>query len=130
MRSPSGEGLTASPLEPTSFDLLALEPGCEPLLKSMRLVVSGAGPDHLFEDAERRFGFQVVRDYVCRSAWDTRRAAGRSARVAPDKDGVPFPGTDTGSSIRTAASRSRTASLANMSCAGRPCSWGISVSRS
>jgi len=43
------------------FDLLALEPGAEPLLSSMRLVTSGAGANQLFEDVERRFGFKVVR---------------------------------------------------------------------
>lgn len=77
------------------FDLLALEPGSESLLKSMRLVVSGAGPDHLFEDAEQRFGFQVVRDYGLSECLG--HAPGRPTD-APElrlhKDGVPFPGTE------------------------------------
>src|SRR5262249_28406982 len=45
------------------FDLLALEAGTEPMLRSMRLIVSGAGPDQLFVDAEQRFGVKIVRDY-------------------------------------------------------------------
>ncbi|MFL6599873.1 MAG: class I adenylate-forming enzyme family protein [Steroidobacteraceae bacterium] len=77
------------------FDLLALERGTEPLLKSMRLVVSGAGPDHLFEDAERRFGFRVVRDYGLSECLG--HAPGRpsdAAAVRLHKDGVPFPGLE------------------------------------
>ncbi len=75
------------------FDMLALEGGTEPLLKSMRLVVSGAGPDHLFVDAERRFGFRVVRDYGLSECLG--HAPGRpsdAAEVRLHKDGVPFPG--------------------------------------
>jgi acyl-CoA synthetase (AMP-forming)/AMP-acid ligase II len=75
------------------FDLLALEPGTEPLLRSMRLVVSGAGPDHLFEEAEARFGFRVVRDYGLSECLG--HAPGRPndpAEVRLHKDGVPFPG--------------------------------------
>jgi acyl-CoA synthetase (AMP-forming)/AMP-acid ligase II len=75
------------------FDLLALEPGTEPLLRSMRLIVSGAGPDHLFEDAERRFGCSVVRDYGLSECLG--HAPGRprdAAEVRWHQDGVPFPG--------------------------------------
>ena len=45
------------------FDLLELEEGAEPLLASMRLILSGAGPDHLYEGVERRFGIPIVRCY-------------------------------------------------------------------
>jgi acyl-CoA synthetase (AMP-forming)/AMP-acid ligase II len=59
----------------------------------MRLVVSGAGPDHLFVEAERRFGFRVVRDYGLSECLG--HAPGRpsdAAEVRLHKDGVPFPG--------------------------------------
>jgi acyl-CoA synthetase (AMP-forming)/AMP-acid ligase II len=75
------------------FDLLALEPGTEPLLRSMRLVVSGAGPDHLFEEAEARFGFRVVRDYgLSECLGHAPGRPGDPAEVRLHKDGVPFPG--------------------------------------
>lgn len=77
------------------FDLLALEQGVEPLLKSMRLVVSGAGPDHLFETAEQRFGFRVVRDYGLSECLG--HAPGRPsdpAQVRLRKEGVPLPGLE------------------------------------
>ena len=75
------------------FDMLALESGTEPLLKSMRLVVSGAGPDHLFVDAERRFGFRVVRDYgLSECLGHAPGRPGDAAEVRLHKDGVPFPG--------------------------------------
>jgi acyl-CoA synthetase (AMP-forming)/AMP-acid ligase II len=77
------------------FDLLALKPDSDPLLRSMRLVVSGAGPDHLFEDAERRFGFRVVRDYGLSECLG--HAPGRpsdAAHVRLHQDGVAFPGTE------------------------------------
>ena len=45
------------------FDLLELEPGTEPLLASLRLILSGAGPDHLYEGVEQRFGVPIVRCY-------------------------------------------------------------------
>ena len=75
------------------FDMLGMPPGAEPLLKSLRVVVSGAGPDHLFEDAERRFGFRVVRDYGLSECLG--HAPGRpddGPEVRWHKDGVPFPG--------------------------------------
>lgn len=77
------------------FDLLALTQGVEPLLKSMRLMVSGAGPDHLFESAERRFGFRVVRDYGLSECLG--HAPGRPsdpAQVRWRKEGVPLPGLE------------------------------------
>jgi acyl-coenzyme A synthetase/AMP-(fatty) acid ligase len=77
------------------FDMLALEPGTESLLKSLRVVVSGAGPAHLFEEAEKRFGFRVVRDYGLSECLG--HAPGRpsdSAEVRLRKEGVPFPGLE------------------------------------
>lgn len=77
------------------FDMLALEPGAEPLLKSLRLVVSGAGPTHLFEEAEKRFGFRVVRDYglsECLGHAPGRPRDPAEARLR--KEGVPFPGLE------------------------------------
>lgn len=77
------------------FDLLALERGSEPLLKSMRLVVSGAGPDHLFEEAEKRFGFRVVRDYgLSECLGHAPGRPGDPAEVRLRKEGVPFPGLE------------------------------------
>jgi len=77
------------------FDLLALEAGVEPLFRTMRLVVSGAGPDHLFEDAERRFGFKVVRDYgLSECLGHAPGRPGDPARVRLHKDGVPFAGIE------------------------------------
>ncbi len=77
------------------FDLLALPPDSNALLRSMRLVVSGAGPDHLFEDAEHRFGFRVVRDYGLSECLG--HAPGRPsdpAQLRLHQDGVAFPGTE------------------------------------
>jgi acyl-CoA synthetase (AMP-forming)/AMP-acid ligase II len=45
------------------FDLLELEPGHEHHLASMRTILSGAGPDHLYEGVERRYGVPIVRCY-------------------------------------------------------------------
>jgi acyl-CoA synthetase (AMP-forming)/AMP-acid ligase II len=45
------------------YDLLMLEPEATDQLASMRVVASGAGAQHLFHEAERRFGFKVVRGY-------------------------------------------------------------------
>ncbi|HEY6379969.1 MAG TPA: class I adenylate-forming enzyme family protein [Candidatus Dormibacteraeota bacterium] len=77
------------------FDLLALEPGTEPLLRSLRLVTSGAGPDHLFEDAERRFGFPIVRVFGLSECMG--HAIGRpgdTPEVRLHHDGVPFNGVE------------------------------------
>jgi acyl-CoA synthetase (AMP-forming)/AMP-acid ligase II len=77
------------------FDLLALERAQDALLKSMRLVVSGAGPDHLFEEAEKRFGFRIVRDYGLSECLG--HAPGRPsdpAELRLHKEGVPFPGLE------------------------------------
>jgi acyl-CoA synthetase (AMP-forming)/AMP-acid ligase II len=45
------------------FDLLEIEAGAEQLFASMRLILSGAGPDHLYEGVEERFGIPIVRCY-------------------------------------------------------------------
>jgi acyl-coenzyme A synthetase/AMP-(fatty) acid ligase len=77
------------------FDLLALEKGVEPMLESLRLIVSGAGPDQLFVDAEQRFGVRIVRDYGMTECLG--HAPGRPddhASVRLHKDGVPFPGIE------------------------------------
>lgn len=77
------------------YDLLALEPGTEELFRSMRVVVSGAGPDQLFVDAEKRFGFKIVRDYGLSECLG--HAPGRPSdppEVRLHKDGVPFPGIE------------------------------------
>jgi acyl-CoA synthetase (AMP-forming)/AMP-acid ligase II len=75
------------------FDLLAMPAGTEPLLKSMRVVVSGAGPDHLFEDSERRFGFRVVRDYGLSECLGHAPGNPNDAPgIRWHQDGVPFPG--------------------------------------
>jgi acyl-CoA synthetase (AMP-forming)/AMP-acid ligase II len=77
------------------FDMLALEAGSEPLLKSLRLVVSGAGPTHLFEAAEKRFGFRVVRDYgLSECLGHAPGRPGDAAEVRLRKEGVPFPGLE------------------------------------
>ena len=77
------------------YDMLALEPGCEALFKSIRLVVSGAGPDHLFEEAEKRFGFRVVRDYgLSECLGHAPGRPGDPADVRLRKEGVPFPGLE------------------------------------
>jgi|GEM_PF-2427107 len=77
------------------FDMLSMEQGTESLLRTMRTVVSGAGPDQLFVDAERRFGFRVVRDYGLSECLG--HAPGRpddAAETRLHKDGVPLPGLE------------------------------------
>jgi acyl-CoA synthetase (AMP-forming)/AMP-acid ligase II len=77
------------------FDWLALPAGVEPLFRSMRLVVSGAGPEHLFVDAERRFGFTVVRDYgLSECLGHAPGRPGDPAEIRLHQDGVPFPGIE------------------------------------
>jgi acyl-CoA synthetase (AMP-forming)/AMP-acid ligase II len=77
------------------YDLLALQPGTEPLFRSMRVVVSGAGPDQLFVDAEKRFGFKVVRDYgLSECLGHAPGRPGDPPELRLHKDGVPFPGIE------------------------------------
>jgi acyl-CoA synthetase (AMP-forming)/AMP-acid ligase II len=77
------------------FDLLALPAGAESQLKSMRVVASGAGPQHLFEDAERRFGFKVVRGYglsECLGHARSRPSDPPEQRLRDE--GTPYPGVE------------------------------------
>jgi cyclohexanecarboxylate-CoA ligase len=77
------------------FDLLELDAGTERLLASMRLILSGAGPDHLYEGVERRFGVPVVR---CYGLSECMGHAVSPLHDPPDKrlrfDGVAFPGVE------------------------------------
>jgi acyl-CoA synthetase (AMP-forming)/AMP-acid ligase II len=77
------------------FDLLEMDPSADPLLHSLRLVTSGAGPDHLYENAERRFGFKVVRVFGLSECMG--HAVGRPddpSELRWHADGVPFPGIE------------------------------------
>jgi acyl-CoA synthetase (AMP-forming)/AMP-acid ligase II len=77
------------------YDLLALEPGAEALLQSIRIVASGAGPHNLFDDAERRFGFKVVRGYGLSECLGHVRAHPNDPPEARLRDeGLPFPGVE------------------------------------
>jgi acyl-CoA synthetase (AMP-forming)/AMP-acid ligase II len=77
------------------FDLLELEAGTEPLLASMRVILSGAGPDHLYEGVERRFGVPVVR---CYGLSECMGHAVSPLHDPPERrlrfDGVGFPGVE------------------------------------
>ncbi len=77
------------------FDLLELEEGAEPLLESMRLILSGAGPDHLYESVERRFGIPIVR---CYGLSECMGHAVSPVHDPPERrlrfDGVVFPGVE------------------------------------
>jgi cyclohexanecarboxylate-CoA ligase len=73
------------------FDLLAVE-GAADRLRSVRLVLSGAAPDSLFEDGEKRLGFKIVRVYGCGEC--PGHAIGRIHDPAETRlrhDGIPFP---------------------------------------
>lgn len=77
------------------FDLLALGPEVDPLLRSIRLITSGAGPDELFVDGEARFGFGIVRVYGCSEV--PGHAIGRPSDPGDlrwHRDGVPFEGLE------------------------------------
>ena len=77
------------------FDLLELEVGTEPLLASLRLILSGAGPDHLYEGVERRFGVTIVR---CYGLSECIGHAVSPLHDPPERrlrfDGVVFPGVE------------------------------------
>ena len=78
------------------FDLMQRPVESDRELASVRLVTSGAGPDSLFEDAQKRFDFTLVRVYGCGEC--PGHAIGRpgdpkSSRLL--RDGVPFPGVET-----------------------------------
>lgn len=77
------------------FDLLELDEAARPLLASMRLILSGAGPDHLYEGVEERFGIPIVR---CYGLSECMGHAVSPAHDPPEKrlrfDGVAFPGVE------------------------------------
>ncbi len=75
------------------FDMLGLDPSADRLFRSVRLITSGAGPDELYENGEKRFGFPIVRVYGCSET--PGLAIGRPSdpgEVRWHRDGVPFPG--------------------------------------
>jgi acyl-CoA synthetase (AMP-forming)/AMP-acid ligase II len=75
------------------FDMLGLDPSADQLFRSVRLITSGAGPDELYENGEKRFGFPIVRVYGCSET--PGLAIGRPSdpgEVRWHRDGVPFPG--------------------------------------
>lgn len=77
------------------FDLLNEGPEIDALLKPVRVVTSGAGPDELYVNGERRFGFPIVRVYGCSEA--PGHAIGRPADPSQwrwHRDGVPFDGLE------------------------------------
>jgi acyl-coenzyme A synthetase/AMP-(fatty) acid ligase len=77
------------------FDLLALDPSADPLLKTVRHVTSGAGATHLYVDAERRWGFKIVR--VIGLSECVGHAAVRlhdPDEIRLYRDGVPYPGIE------------------------------------
>lgn len=77
------------------YDLMQQPASFDEYLRSVRLVTSGAGPDSLFEAAQRRFNFSVVRVYGCGEC--PGHAIGRAddpEEVRLLKDGVPFPGVE------------------------------------
>ena len=77
------------------YDLLALEPVADPLLRSMRVVASGAGPQHLFDDAERRFGFKVVRGYgLSECLGHARGHPSEPPSLRLRDEGLPYPGVE------------------------------------
>jgi acyl-CoA synthetase (AMP-forming)/AMP-acid ligase II len=77
------------------YDLLALPPGAESQFESMRVVASGAGPQHLFDDAERRFGFKVVRGYgLSECLGHARSRPGDPPEQRLRDEGIPYPGVE------------------------------------
>jgi acyl-CoA synthetase (AMP-forming)/AMP-acid ligase II len=77
------------------YDLLSLPAGAESLLGSMRVVASGAGAPHLFADAERRFGFTVVRGYGLSECLGHARARPSDPPEQRLRDeGTPYPGVE------------------------------------
>jgi acyl-CoA synthetase (AMP-forming)/AMP-acid ligase II len=77
------------------FDMLGLDPSADRLFRSVRLITSGAGPDELYENGEKRFGFPIVRVYGCSET--PGLAIGRPSdpgEVRWHRDGVPFPGLE------------------------------------
>lgn len=78
------------------FDLLAMDPAYRRCLSSLRLLITGAGPDMLFLDGERELGVKMVRDYgfsECPGHALGRPGDPPEARLC--QDGVPFTGMTT-----------------------------------
>jgi acyl-CoA synthetase (AMP-forming)/AMP-acid ligase II len=77
------------------FDLLELDDGLEPLLASMRLILSGAGPDHLYEGVEGRYAIPIAR---CYGLSECMGHAVSPVHDPPERrlrfDGVVFPGVE------------------------------------
>ncbi len=77
------------------FDMLGLDPSADRLFRSVRIITSGAGPDELYENGEKRFGFPIVRVYGCSEV--PGHAIGRPSdpgEMRWHRDGVPFPGLE------------------------------------
>jgi acyl-CoA synthetase (AMP-forming)/AMP-acid ligase II len=78
------------------FDLLGLEPKAAPLLRSMRVALTGAAPSTLFVEGERELGMKLLRVYG--SSECPGHAIGRlddPPEIRLHQDGVPFPGLET-----------------------------------
>lgn len=78
------------------FDLLTMDPELRPCLASLRLLVTGAGPDSLFLEAERELGVKMVRDYGFSEC--PGHALGRASDTVEARlcqDGIPFTGMTT-----------------------------------
>ena len=77
------------------FDLLELEPGHEHRLASMRTILSGACPDHLYEEVERRYGVPIVRCYGLSECMGHAVSPLHDPRELRLRfDGVAFPGIE------------------------------------
>jgi acyl-CoA synthetase (AMP-forming)/AMP-acid ligase II len=89
-------------------------------LRSVRLVTTGAGPDNLFQAAQRRFDFTMVRVYGCGEC--PGHAIGRPGdpeEVRLLRDGVPFPGVETRiRSPRTGAETATAGEIGEYECRG------------
>jgi len=78
------------------FDMLTMDPELRGCLASIRLLVTGAGPDSLFIEAERELGVKMVRDYgfsECPGHALGRTSDSSTARL--NQDGIPFTGMST-----------------------------------
>ena len=78
------------------FDLLAMDASHRSCLRSLRLLITGAGPDALFLEGERELGVKMVRDYGFSEC--PGHALGRPndpAEARLCQDGVPFAGMTT-----------------------------------
>jgi cyclohexanecarboxylate-CoA ligase len=77
------------------FDMLGLDRSADRLFQSIRLITSGAGPDELYENGEKRFGFPIVRVYGCSET--PGLAIGQPSdpgEIRWHRDGIPFPGLE------------------------------------